>query len=146
MSEKLKGGDYVFILEQGRVTGAGQITGGCLESIPFIVRMAGTNQYVPKWGRDLEIHPQQDYRHFLKTEVAVSDKTYTESRVNEAASAAMDLIIQEIECDQEWEELLSLMVNATMTVLTSELGADLEDVVRANYGQDLGEFKSERGF
>jgi hypothetical protein len=77
----------------------------------------------------------------------VSDvKTYTEAQVSEAVNAAMDLIIQEIPCDDEWEDLLSLQVNATMSVLTSNMGADLEDVVRENYGQELDEFKAERGF
>jgi hypothetical protein len=66
--------------------------------------------------------------------------------VSEAVNAAADLIMQEIECDQEWEDLLNLMVNATLTVLKSEMGADLEEVVEENYGQDLDEFKSERGF
>jgi uncharacterized membrane protein YheB (UPF0754 family) len=73
-------------------------------------------------------------------------KTYTERQVSEAASTAMDLIIQEIPCDQEWEDLLSLLVNATVSVLTSDMGADLEDVVQENYGQELDEFKDERGF
>ncbi|MFI8815700.1 MULTISPECIES: hypothetical protein [unclassified Streptomyces] len=73
-------------------------------------------------------------------------KEYTEQQVSQAASAAMDLIIAEIECDQELEDLLSLMVNATVTVLTSELSADLEEVVQENYGQELEEFKSDRGF
>ncbi|QJS09120.1 hypothetical protein HKX69_05970 [Streptomyces argyrophyllae] len=73
-------------------------------------------------------------------------KTYTEDQVSEAANAAMDLIIQDIECDDEWEDLLSLMVNATMTVLKSEMGADLEEVVEENYGLSLQEFKDERGF
>lgn len=73
-------------------------------------------------------------------------KEYTEQQVSQAASAAMDLILAEIECDQEWEELLSLMTNATVTVLTSELSADLEEVVQENYGQELEEFKSDRGF
>ncbi|MFF4245203.1 hypothetical protein ACFYY2_12100 [Streptomyces sp. NPDC001822] len=145
-TSQFKRGDYVFVHEAGRVTGAGQITDGCLESIPFIVRMAGTNHYVQKWGKDLEIHPQQDYRHFLKKEVPVPEKTYTEAQVSEAVNAAMDLIIGEIECDQEWEDLLSLMANATLTVLKSEMGADLEDVVEENYGEELDEFKSARGF
>ncbi|MEV5677434.1 hypothetical protein [Streptomyces sp. NPDC052179] len=73
-------------------------------------------------------------------------KEYTEQQVSQAASAAMDLILAEIECDQEWEDLLSLMANATVTVLTSELSADLEEVVQENYGQELEEFKSDRGF
>ncbi|MGW2710751.1 hypothetical protein ACWC4J_17425 [Streptomyces sp. NPDC001356] len=73
-------------------------------------------------------------------------KTYTEDQVSEAANAAMDLIVQDIECDDEWEDLLSLMVNATMTVLKSEMGADLEEVVEENYGLSLQEFKDERGF
>lgn len=73
-------------------------------------------------------------------------KTYTEAQVSEAANTAMDLIIQEIVCDDEWEDLLALLVNATMSVLTSNMGADLDDVVRENYGQELDEFKSERGF
>ncbi|WP_063793998.1 hypothetical protein [Streptomyces graminilatus] len=75
-----------------------------------------------------------------------NEKTYTEDRVSEAANAAMDLVIQDIECDQEMEDLLSLLVNATITVLTSDMQADLEDVVTENYGQDLDEFKSERGW
>jgi uncharacterized membrane protein YheB (UPF0754 family) len=74
------------------------------------------------------------------------EKTYTERQVSEAASTAMDLIIQDIPCDDEWEDLLSLLVNATVSVLTSDMSADLEDVVRENYGQELDEFKSERGF
>lgn len=73
-------------------------------------------------------------------------KTYTEHQVSEAANAALGLIIDEIECDQEWEDLLSLMVNATLTVLASGMQADLEDVVQENYGEELDEFKSERGF
>ncbi|NEB42567.1 hypothetical protein [Streptomyces sp. SID14515] len=73
-------------------------------------------------------------------------KVYTEQQVSQATSAAMDLILGEIECDQEWEDLLSLMGNATVTVLTSELSADLEEVVQENYGQELEEFKSDRGF
>jgi len=73
-------------------------------------------------------------------------KTYTEDQVSEAANAAMDLIIGDIECDDEWEDLLSLMVNTTMTVLTTDMSADLEEVVQENYGQELDEFKSERGF
>jgi uncharacterized membrane protein YheB (UPF0754 family) len=77
----------------------------------------------------------------------VSDvKTYTEAQVSEAANAAMDLIIQDIPCDDEWEDLLSFLVNATMSVLTSNMSADLEEVVLENYGQELEEFKSERGF
>jgi outer membrane protein assembly factor BamD (BamD/ComL family) len=77
----------------------------------------------------------------------VSDtKTYTERQVSEAASAAMDLILQDIECDDEWEDLLSLMVNATVSVLASDMSADLEEVVEENYGQSLEEFKDERGF
>jgi hypothetical protein len=74
------------------------------------------------------------------------EKTYTHDQVSEAANAAADLIIQEIECDDEWEDLLNLMVNATLTVLTTEMGADLEEVVEENYGQSLDEFKDERGF
>jgi uncharacterized membrane protein YheB (UPF0754 family) len=76
----------------------------------------------------------------------VSDvKTYTEAQVSEAANTAMDLIIQDIECDDEWEDLLSLLVNATISVLTSDMKATLEDVVEENYGEDLDEFKSVRG-
>ncbi len=74
------------------------------------------------------------------------EETYTEAQVSEAANAALSLIVGEIECDDEWEDLLSLMVNATMTVLVSEMQADLEEVVTENYGQSLDEFKSERGF
>jgi hypothetical protein len=33
-----------------------------------------------------------------------------------------------------------------VSVLTSDMSADLEDVVQENYGQELDEFKSERGF
>jgi uncharacterized membrane protein YheB (UPF0754 family) len=73
-------------------------------------------------------------------------KTYTEAQVSEAASTAMDLILQDIECDDEWEELLSLLVNATVSVLTSGMKATLEDVIEENYGESVDEFKSERGF
>ncbi|MFJ9234408.1 hypothetical protein ACIRJ3_05410 [Streptomyces anulatus] len=73
-------------------------------------------------------------------------KEYTEHQVTEAAHVAKDLILGEIECDQTWEDLLSLMANATATVLTSGLSADLEEVVQRNYGQELEEFKSDRGF
>jgi hypothetical protein len=73
-------------------------------------------------------------------------KTYTEHQVSEAANAAMDLIIQEIPCDDDWEDLLSLMVNATISVLTSDMKATLEDVIEENYGESLDKFKSERGF
>jgi uncharacterized membrane protein YheB (UPF0754 family) len=73
-------------------------------------------------------------------------KTYTEDQVSEAVNAAADLIIQDIECDDQWEDLLSLMVNATLSVLKSDMGADLEEVVEENYGQSLHEFKDERGF
>ncbi|MFB6654860.1 hypothetical protein ACFCZ4_06755 [Streptomyces microflavus] len=73
-------------------------------------------------------------------------KTYTEHQVTEAAHVAKDLILGEIMCDQQWEDLLSLMANATATVLTSGLAADLEEVVQKNYGQELEEFKSDRGF
>ncbi|WP_328377066.1 hypothetical protein OHB13_11990 [Streptomyces sp. NBC_00440] len=73
-------------------------------------------------------------------------KTYTESRVSEAANAARDLIIQEIECDIDSEDLLSLLVNATISVLTSGMSADLDEVVRENYGESLDEYKAERGF
>ncbi|MFD4608256.1 hypothetical protein ACFWOT_09080 [Streptomyces sp. NPDC058440] len=73
-------------------------------------------------------------------------KTYTEDQVSEAVNAAADLIIQEIECDQEWEDLLSLMVNATLSVLKSGMNATLEDVVSENYGEDLYDFKNVRGF
>ncbi|MFD5689657.1 hypothetical protein [Streptomyces rubiginosohelvolus] len=72
-------------------------------------------------------------------------KEYTEHQVTDAAYAAKNLILGEIECDQVWEDLLSLMVNATVTVLASGLSADLEEIVRKNYGQELEEFKSDRG-
>ncbi|MCT6776080.1 hypothetical protein LXH09_05510 [Streptomyces sp. CS7] len=73
-------------------------------------------------------------------------KKYTERQVTDAAYAAKNLILGEIECDQAWEDLLSLMVNATVTVLASGLSADLEEIVWKNYGQELEEFKSDRGF
>lgn len=76
----------------------------------------------------------------------MSEKTYTEQQVSEAANVAMDLIIQDIECDQEWEDLLSLMVNATLSVLKSDMQATLEDVVQENYGEELYDFKNARGF
>ncbi|NEC21201.1 hypothetical protein [Streptomyces parvus] len=73
-------------------------------------------------------------------------KEYTEHQVTDAAYAAKNLILGEIECGQVWEDLLSLMVNATVTVLASGLSAGLEEIVRKNYGQELEEFKSDRGF
>ncbi|MFC9591548.1 hypothetical protein ACFTUC_17380 [Streptomyces sp. NPDC056944] len=74
------------------------------------------------------------------------EKTYTEKQVSEAAQAAMDLILQEIELDDADEELLLLMVNSTCTVLVSEMGADFEDVVEENYDRSVQEFKDERGW
>ncbi|MGW1231401.1 hypothetical protein [Streptomyces californicus] len=73
-------------------------------------------------------------------------KKYSGHQVTDAALVAKDLILGEIECDQQWEDLLSLMVHAVVTVLTSGLAADLEEVVQTNYGQELEEFKSDRGF
>jgi hypothetical protein len=72
--------------------------------------------------------------------------TYTEAQVEEAAKAAMQLIIDDIPCDDEIEDLLSLLVNATLSVLTSGMQALLEDVITENYAQDLDTFKDERGF
>lgn len=76
----------------------------------------------------------------------MSEKTYTEDQVSEAANAAMQLIIDDIACDDEWEDLLSLMVNATVSVLTSGMQATLEDVIEENYGESVDEFKDARGF
>ncbi|MER6382119.1 hypothetical protein ACWDBD_38755 [Streptomyces sp. NPDC001118] len=73
-------------------------------------------------------------------------KTYTEDQVSEAANAAMQLIIDDIECDDEWEDLLSLMVNATISVITSDMGATLEDVIEEKYGESVDEFRNARGF
>ncbi|MGJ3559665.1 hypothetical protein ACR6C2_16980 [Streptomyces sp. INA 01156] len=73
-------------------------------------------------------------------------KTYTEDQVSEAVNAAMDMILQEIEVDQHEEDMLSLMVNATLSVLKSGMKATLEDVTEENYGEYLDEFKSVRGF
>ena len=73
-------------------------------------------------------------------------KTYTEDQVTEAANAALQLIIDDIPCDDEWEDLLSLMVNTTIAVLTSGMQTTLEEAVVAHYGEDLDEFMSTRGF
>jgi outer membrane protein assembly factor BamD (BamD/ComL family) len=82
----------------------------------------------------------------MRPEQVSEAKTYTEHQVSEAANAALQLIIDDIECDDEWEDLLSLLVNATMTVLTSDMEATFEDVITENYGESVDEFKSERGF
>ncbi|MEU8948807.1 hypothetical protein [Streptomyces sp. NPDC048489] len=76
---------------------------------------------------------------------AVEAPTYTEAEVSEAANAAMSLITDEIEVDDDMEDLLSLLVNATVTVLASGMKAELEDVVMENYGEDLDEWKETRG-
>jgi hypothetical protein len=73
-------------------------------------------------------------------------KTYTEDQVSEAVNAAMNMILGEIEIDDPEEDMLSLMVNATMTILHSGAKATFEDVVMGNYGEDVDEFKSTRGF
>ncbi|MEV3860688.1 hypothetical protein AB0J38_41065 [Streptomyces sp. NPDC050095] len=57
------------------------------------------------------------------------EKTYTEEQVSTAASTAMDLVLGEIEVDEVGEDLLALMVNAMVSVLTSDMQATLEDVV-----------------
>ncbi|MFK0231190.1 hypothetical protein ACIQUL_36100 [Streptomyces sp. NPDC090303] len=73
--------------------------------------------------------------------------TYTREQVSEAANAAMDLILGAVGCDDSEEDLLSLLVNATMSVLTSDMGADFEDVVMENYDvDDVQEFLDERGW
>lgn len=71
--------------------------------------------------------------------------TYTREQVSEAVNAAMDLITDGLEVDQETEDLLALLVNGTLTVLTSETGANLEDVIQENYGEDLDEWRKTRG-
>jgi hypothetical protein len=73
-------------------------------------------------------------------------KTYTEDQVSEAVNAAMDMILGEIEMDDPEEDMLSLLVNATMTVLKSGMEATFEDVITENYGESVDEFKDERGF
>jgi hypothetical protein len=73
-------------------------------------------------------------------------KTYTEDQVSEAVNAAMDMILGEVEFDDSEEDMLSLLVNATMTVLQSGMKATFEDVIAENYGEDVDEFKSARGF
>lgn len=73
-------------------------------------------------------------------------KTYTEEQVSEAASAARGMILGDIGCDQGIEDLLALMVNATVSVLTSGMQATFEDVIEENYGEPVDDFKSDRGF
>ncbi|MFC4498767.1 MULTISPECIES: hypothetical protein [Streptomyces] len=73
-------------------------------------------------------------------------KTYTEDQVTEAANAALQLIIDDIPCDDEWEEPLSLMVNTTISALTSGMQTTSEEAVLEHYGEDLDEFMSTRGF
>lgn len=127
-SRKFKEGDRVKILAGG---GVGIVQEYNAHGLVIVNAEAGIMRAVV-FEKDLKLMDEP--------------KTYTEEQVSEAANAAADLIIQEIECDQEWEDLLSLMVNATLTVLRSEMGADLEEVVEENYGERLYEFKSKRGF
>ncbi|MFF3416794.1 hypothetical protein ACFYW9_19155 [Streptomyces sp. NPDC002698] len=72
-------------------------------------------------------------------------RTYTEHYVSEAVDAAMGMILDEFEIDDEQEEILALMVNATMTILASEMTATIEDVIEENYAVDVNEWKGERG-
>lgn len=73
-------------------------------------------------------------------------KTYTEHYVSEAVNAAMGMILDEFEIGEEEEAVLELMVNATMTILASEMKATVEDVIAENYDEEsLDEWKSERG-
>lgn len=58
---KFTRGEYVYVYRKGELIGSGQITGGCLPKIPYVVRMAGTVDYVSVLEDDLELHPQQDY-------------------------------------------------------------------------------------
>jgi outer membrane protein assembly factor BamD (BamD/ComL family) len=71
-------------------------------------------------------------------------RTYTEDYVSEAVNAAMNMILAEFEIDDEQEEVLALMVNATLTILGSEMKATIEDVIAVNYAVDVDEYKSER--
>ncbi|MET7984587.1 hypothetical protein [Streptomyces sp. NPDC005281] len=71
-------------------------------------------------------------------------RTFTEEYVHEGVNAAMNMILAEFEIDDEQEELLALMVNATLTILGSEMKATIEDVITVNYAVDVDEFKSER--
>jgi beta-glucosidase-like glycosyl hydrolase len=71
-------------------------------------------------------------------------RTYTEDYVSEAVNAAMDMILGEFEIDDEQEEVLALMVKATLTILGSEMKATIEDVIAVNYAVDVDEYKSER--
>jgi uncharacterized protein YxjI len=71
-------------------------------------------------------------------------RTYTEDYVSEAVNAAMNMILAEFEIDDEQEEVLALMVKATLTILGSEMKATIEDVIAVNYAVDVDEYKSER--
>lgn len=67
MSEsKFTRGQYVYVYRNGELIGAGQITGGCLPNIPYQVRMAGTVDYMAVEEADLELHPSQSWRAFIR--------------------------------------------------------------------------------
>ena len=71
---------------------------------------------------------------------------YTEEEVREAANAAAALITDEIKCDDEHGDLLSLMVNATLAVLVSGLTTTFEDVIREEFSTSAREYLTERGW
>lgn len=54
-------GQYVFVTKDGILTGAGQITDGGGAGVPYVVRMAGTADYVRATAEQLELHPQQSW-------------------------------------------------------------------------------------
>jgi len=71
---------------------------------------------------------------------------YTEEQVRGAANAAVALITDEIECDDERGDLLSLMVNATLTVLRSGMATTFEDVISGQFGTSARDYLIERGW
>lgn len=54
-------GQYVYVTKDGVLLGAGQLTDGGQDGMPYVVRMAGSAYYVRAVAAELELHPQQTW-------------------------------------------------------------------------------------